>query len=285
MNRLGNRPNLLLAAQERWRPPLFKAPQTRGRRFAAWVRRLLDLQAGSIWRDLKRLLPECQGTVVDVGCGAQPYRSLLGPGAEYVGLDTADAQRHFGYDSPDTRYFSGETWPVADASADVVLATETLEHVAEPRKFLAEAYRCLKPGGRLILTVPFAARWHFIPHDYWRFTPSALGALLREAGFDELAVFARGNEVTVACYKTIALILPLLLPQQATGARALWRQACGVLLSPIVVLLAAVANVSLRGRGGEDCLGYTVLATRPARIPEAETLASRPSVESLFATI
>ena len=64
-----------------------------------------------------------------------------------------------------------------------------MEHVPEPAGFLAEASRCLRPGGRLLLTVPFAARWHYIPHDYWRFTPSALERLLSAAGFDRIAIY------------------------------------------------------------------------------------------------
>jgi hypothetical protein len=31
---------------------------------------------------------------------------------------------------------------------------------------------------------------------------------------------------------------------------------------PLFVLLALIANLSLRGRGGDDCLGYTVFAVR-----------------------
>jgi hypothetical protein len=36
----------------------------------------------------------------------------------------------------------------------------------------------------------------------------------------------------------------------------------GLAFLPFFVLLAVVANLSLRGRGGDDCLGYTVLAVR-----------------------
>ena len=84
---------------------------------------------------------------------------------------------------------------------------------------LAEAHRTLRPGGRLLLTVPFAARWHFVPNNYWRFTPSSLRHLLEAAGFGDVAVYARGNAFTVACYKAVALVLPHLFPQRG-GAKA-----------------------------------------------------------------
>ena len=262
MNRIIERNNTICRPGEAWRPPVFTPVASARGRLLARARRFLDLQAGSLWRDLAEVLPRCRGAVLDVGCGAQPYRSLLPPEATYRGIDDAGAGRHFGYSMPDTIYYDGERWPIASGSVDLVLCTETLEHVAEPGVFLAEAFRCVKPGGRLLLTVPFAARWHFIPHDYWRFTPSGLERLLTAAGFTGIAVFARGNAVTVACYKTMALVLPLLLPQQKTRAIRLLRRMCGLALAPILVVLALIAHASMRLQGGDDCLGYTVLAER-----------------------
>jgi SAM-dependent methyltransferase len=99
-----------------------------------------------------------RGTLLNVGCGAQPYRWLLPEGVKYIGMDIVDAKERCGYTQPDTLYYSGNVWPIESRSVDFVLSTETLEHVIEPASFLAEAYRCLRPGGRLLLTVPFAAR-------------------------------------------------------------------------------------------------------------------------------
>jgi SAM-dependent methyltransferase len=204
-----------------------------------------------------------QGTLVDVGCGAQPYRPLLSSDVEYIGIDIADVKERFGYAIPGIRYFDGDTWPVADTSADTVLATETLEHVVDPSRFIGEAYRCLRPGGKLILTVPFAARWHFVPHDYWRFTPSALALLIGKNGFAEPRIYARGNALTVAAYKTITLVLSLLLSPRSSRVKRIAALSAGILGVPIVALGAVVANLSLRSAGGDDCLGYTVTVERP----------------------
>jgi SAM-dependent methyltransferase len=192
---------------------------------------------------------------------------LLGPGARYQGIDQARAAGHLGYAVPDTIYYEGDRWPIGDESVDCVLCTETLEHVPEPPAFLDEARRCLRPGGRLLLTVPFAARWHYIPHDYWRFTPSGLERLLSEAGFDRIAVFARGNAMTVACYKVMALILPLILPRETGPLKRLALRAGGLLASPMLLFLAGAAAISLNGDGGHDCLGYTVVAEKTPPVP------------------
>ncbi len=253
----GGRENFALRTSERWQPPAFRPPRTPLDRAIAAARRLLDLQAASAWSDLKPLLAAAEGDVLDVGAGAQPYRRLLPKAARYRAIDVKLAAEAFGYEMPDTDYYEGERWPVENASVDVVLSTETLEHVPRPPLFLAEARRVLRPGGRIVLTVPFSARWHYIPHDYWRFTPSSLRDLLEDAGFGDVVVNARGNELTVACYKVMALLLPGLFPPE--GGFGL-RRLVSLLGLPLLGLLALVAHASLRGGGGVDCLGWTVSA-------------------------
>ena len=256
------RPNLAERTGERWRPPALEPPKSGVGRLAFAVRRFLDLQVGSIWNDVAGDLGAASGKVVDVGCGAQPYRALLPPTVRYVGLDIAAAGERFGYARPDTIYFDGGRWPVEAGGADMVLCTEVLEHVIEPRVLLAEAHAALRPGGQLLMTVPFAARWHFVPYDYWRFTPSSLKHLLEEAGFADIVVRARGNALTVACYKAMALFLPLLFPQGANRLLALMLRLVALPFTPLFMALACTANLSIRGPGGDDCLGYTVKARR-----------------------
>ncbi len=251
-------------SEEHWQPPPFTPLDGFASRVVTSVRRLFDVQASSIWNDLAGELSTVRGTLLDVGCGAQPYRTLVPAGVEYIGIDRADAKGRFGYDIPDTTYFTGDRWPVDDATADTVLCTETLEHVLDPLGFLAEAKRALRPGGRLILTVPFAARWHYVPFDYWRFTPSGLRHLLGKSGLTEVEVYRRGNALTVACYKVISLILPLLMPHGEGPLRRLALRAGGLALSPLLATSVTVARLSLLRDGGDDCLGYTVLARRPA---------------------
>ena len=188
------------------------------------------------------------------------YLELFHQSVRYIGIDTNDAKAHFDYEVPDTLYYDGRGWPVENGSVDFILCTEALEHVYDTRRFLAEARRCLVPSGRVLFTVPFAARWHYIPFDYWRFTPSALKRILTEAGFHSVAVYARGNEITVACYKVMALMVPLLFPQGKRRGTAVMLRLIGVFFMPLFFILAACGNLSLRGRGGDDCLGYTVLA-------------------------
>lgn len=85
---------------------------------------------------------------------------------------------------------------------------------------------------------------------------------MSEAGFLNTRVYARGNAVTVACYKNMALILRLLIPDTRRITFRLAMQLLSLPLIPVLLILAAVANISLRGAGGNDCLGYTALAEK-----------------------
>ena len=67
-----------------------------------------------------------------------------------------------------------------------VVCAEVLEHVKYPDAALLFCFDVLRPGGKLIITVPFAFPIHNFPDDYWRYTPSGLRLLLTEAGFVDI---------------------------------------------------------------------------------------------------
>jgi ubiquinone/menaquinone biosynthesis C-methylase UbiE len=78
--------------------------------------------------------------------------------------------------------------PFADGAFDLVVCTETLEHVRDVQLLLSEVRRVLEPGGRLAVTTPAHRRLMRIPDPlspHLRFfTKGSLGALLDRMGFD-----------------------------------------------------------------------------------------------------
>ena len=93
---------------------------------------------------------------VDVGCGAgRLWPFIRGRFGHYVGVDGA---RYDGF--PDDGEFHQvdldgvEPLPLADSSADVVAAVETIEHLENPRAFVRALVRVAKPGGWVVLTTP-----------------------------------------------------------------------------------------------------------------------------------
>jgi SAM-dependent methyltransferase len=238
-------------------PPVANMPpgKTYSGKVLFLVRSLLDMQVGSVYRDLRPWLKERSGTLLEVGCGAQPYRYLVPEGCRYTGLDTEDAKTNFDYRLPDTVYYGGERFPFEDGSFDNLFHTEVLEHIYHAGQFLVECRRVLKPEGTMFFTVPFQARYHYIPHDFFRYTPAALERMLDEAGFREIKIRSRGSDLTVAANKCISVFYRW-LRSGLPGVLA------GVLFSPIALLVLIVGWLSLRLTMGsyDDCLGYTVTA-------------------------
>lgn len=84
---------------------------------------------------------------------------------------------------------TADALPFVDASFDVVVSTEMLEHDPAPWLSLPEMGRVLRAGGHLILTTRgngFGE--HDEPSDYWRFLPAARSRLLELAGCSPVAM-------------------------------------------------------------------------------------------------
>jgi SAM-dependent methyltransferase len=127
-----------------------------------------------------------RGRCLDVGCGNMPYKPLLLNApfqiTEVLGLDRAGDRCQQA--PPDLVWINGTTIPLPDSSVDSALCTEVLEHCPDPQALLQEVHRVLRPGGNLVLTVPFLWPLHEVPHDWARYTPFALRQVLESAGFD-----------------------------------------------------------------------------------------------------
>jgi SAM-dependent methyltransferase len=84
--------------------------------------------------------------------------------------------------------------PEADASFDVILCSEVFEHLPNPIGALVEFSRLLKPGGKLIITAPFASFVHFAPYHYATgFSKYWYEHHLREQKFDIAELSSNGN--------------------------------------------------------------------------------------------
>lgn len=81
-----------------------------------------------------------------------------------------------------------------------ILCSEVIEHVKHPDLALAEAFRVLKPGGKLILTTPYAIVVHNTPEDGGfhgrNFTPQGLELCVQEAGFKIHTLETTGTTLT-----------------------------------------------------------------------------------------
>lgn len=85
----------------------------------------------------------------------------------------------------------------ADGSFDVVLLSDVLEHIREPALLISEISRILRPGGRLLLNVPFLYQVHEAPHDYYRYTRYALEQFATQSGLEVVELVPLGGWIEV----------------------------------------------------------------------------------------
>lgn len=130
---------------------------------------------------IKKYADYVAGNVLDVGCGDKPYMHLFNKAKEYDGLEIESSVH------PSTKadfFYDGTHFPFPNNVYDTIITNQVLEHVFTPDEFLEEIYRVLKPGGSLILTVPFIWDEHEQPYDYARYSSFGLKSLLEKNGFD-----------------------------------------------------------------------------------------------------
>lgn len=219
-------------------------------------RMLLDLQIRTIYSDVKKYLPQFQGNVLDIGCGQSPYKFLLNNDTtRYFGIDIIEAN-NFGYNNPDITPFDGKNIPFEDEKFDAVICTEVLEHVQEFQYLIDEMHRTTKKGATMLVTVPWSARYHYIPYDYFRYTPSSLKNMFSR--FSEVNIKHRGTDFSVIGSKIIVLFFRGIFPSQS------WKYIFLPLLLvslPILLVSVIIAHLAIIFNIGstDDPLGYTII--------------------------
>lgn len=206
--------------------------------------------------------------ILDVGAGSAPYRKEFGH-CEYRTHDFAllnSSQLSHGRYAQLDYVSDARAIPVPDASFDVVVCTEVLEHVPEPIAVVGELARILRPGGQLLLTAPLGSGVHQEPYHYYGgYTPFWYEKFLVEAGFRQVQVEANQGSMRFFAQESIrfarttrpfALQMPLL-------AEVCWG-AIWLLLVPALVLIIPVMSVMLDrfDRDKRFTVGYHVTATR-----------------------
>lgn len=150
-------------------------------------------------RFLKKHSACYRGDLYDLGCGEAPYKDFfLRYASTYTAVDWSGSCHDT---SPDVVADLNKAFPIGSDVADTIVSLSVIEHLCEPANFLSECYRILKPGGHLLLQVPWQWWIHEAPYDFYRFTPYGLKYLLEKAGFQGVTVEAQSGFCTTLVLK------------------------------------------------------------------------------------
>jgi SAM-dependent methyltransferase len=145
------------------------------------------LSYGSIWPPIDYELEDVRsqgrlcGRVLNAGCGWRDISHLVD--GELVNQDLRwpdDSRINVDIFSPLHQI------PVCDNYFDTILCIAVLEHVINPVEVVKELARVLKPGGLLVVSVPFMQPEHKVPADYQRYTCDGVEVLLKSQGLSVL---------------------------------------------------------------------------------------------------
>lgn len=170
-----------------------------------------DYVPGRSWKGLAEALLKVSrhGVVADLGAGEGTLAQLLARQAEHViAVDLSPKMVEFGrelaikHELPNLEYRLGdiEEPPLDDASVDLAFLSQALHHAGSPQNALLQAFRIVKPGGRLVvldlLQHTFEEARELYADVWLGFGEGELAAMLEKAGFTgiETAVVDREPE-------------------------------------------------------------------------------------------
>ncbi len=143
-----------------------------------------------------------RGVVLDAGAGRMAWSSILEPlSTRYLSTDYIVEHEDLSFCAD----LQGKI-PLADQSVDTIFCCSVMEHTPEPWLILPEFFRILRPGGSVVLSVPFMYYLHGWPHDYFRFTRFGLVRLAEQAGFKVVSQMNGGGFVMMAC-QTVSMVI------------------------------------------------------------------------------
>jgi SAM-dependent methyltransferase len=131
--------------------------------------------------------------ILDYGAGVCPYRGLF-PNAVYERADIS------GVAGAEYVLREDGTVPAPSSSFDIVVSTQVIEHVLNPRIYIAECNRVLRLGGMLLLSTHGLFEDHGCPYDFQRWTADGLRRDLKAAGFEVQHMYKLTSDARALLY-------------------------------------------------------------------------------------
>jgi 2-polyprenyl-3-methyl-5-hydroxy-6-metoxy-1,4-benzoquinol methylase len=114
---------------------------------------------GSRYHSTLKFIPR-ESSVLDYGCGWGVFSEMISRrrGCDVFGIDidskSVEIAKDIVGESDLLKFSTAKIAEIADDGFDVVVSMQVLEHTHNPGNYLAHCNRVLKPGGRLVISVP-----------------------------------------------------------------------------------------------------------------------------------
>lgn len=198
-----------------------------------------------------------KGALYDLGSGESPYRDyFLAHAVSYFAVDWSGSLHKTRLDLVADL---NKPLSIEAGVADTIVSLSVLEHLSDPQVMVNETFRILKPGGHLVLQVPWQWWLHEIPHDYFRYTPYGLRHALGKAGYMDVKV-----EAQAGFFSMIVLKINYFSRRLVRGPAVL-RKIMTTLLLPFWTIGQVIApRLDWLDRNWElEATGYFVTARKP----------------------
>jgi len=208
-----------------------------------------------------RIAHKARGLVLDIGAGEGSIREALPGDCTYLALDYYRTAVEW-YGTRPHIFGDAQDLPIATARIDTLLLLDVLEHLPSPERALGECFRVLRPGGRLLLQVPFLYPVHDAPRDFTRWTRFGIERIAQRAGFRVEEIAATSSPA--AAWGTLAAM-------GSAHSVLAWLErrhiaALAILLLPVLVVLfnlTAAAADSMSEADPDFCQGYLAALVKP----------------------
>ena len=140
----------------------------------------------AIYTGIKKHSARFKGKLLDFGCGSKPYEHLFTVDS-YIGIDL---EVNEGHNIPKHKvdvFYNGDKLPFSENSFDSIYASEVFEHVFNLEEILNDINRVHKPGGLLLITMPFVWREHEMPNDFGRYTSAGIKHIMKKCNYNIIA--------------------------------------------------------------------------------------------------